>query len=161
MKDHATCLSAMAAIPNVIGVLVGAHTRGIADTANVRALGLRRDVERLYAMSDIVVSTSAFGEGFSNAIAEGMSCGLVPVSTDVGDARLIVGDAGHVVAPCDPKALAAAIAGVAALSPADRAARGLRARARIVERFSLENAVDTYEALYRSLAGEAGARAVT
>jgi glycosyltransferase involved in cell wall biosynthesis len=155
MKDHVTCLSAMTAIPNVFGVLAGAHTEALQTPPNVRALGLRRDVERLYAMSDIVISTSAFGEGFSNAVAEGMSCGLVPISTDVGDARLIIGDTGHVIAPRDPKALAAAIAEVAASLPAERAARGLRARARIIERFSLENAVDTYEALYRSFAAEA------
>jgi glycosyltransferase involved in cell wall biosynthesis len=158
MKDHATCLSAMTAIPNVVAVLAGAHTEELQTPPNVRALGLRRDVERLYAMSDIVISTSAFGEGFSNAIAEGMSCGLVPIPTDVGDARLIVGDTGHVIAPRDSKALTAVIAEVAALLPADRANQGLRARARIMERFSLENAVDTYEALYRSLAAQAGAQ---
>ena len=161
MKDHATCLAAMTAIPDVVGVLAGAGTEELQTPPNVRALGVRRDVERLYAMSDVVLSTSAFGEGFSNAIAEGMSCGLVPISTDIGDARLIVGDTGHVAVPKDPKAVAAAIAEVTALSSSDRVARGLRARARVMERFSLERAVDTYDALYRSLAAEAGRRAAT
>ncbi len=161
MKDHATCLAALAAVPRVVGILVGAQTEQLQMPPNVRALGLRRDIEQLYAMSDIVMSSSAFGEGFSNAIAEGMSAGLVPVSTDVGDAQQIVGDTGRVVAPRDPKALAAAIMEVAAVSPAERTARGLRARDRIVGRFSLNSAVDAYEALYRSLAAEAGARSAT
>lgn len=151
MKDHATCLAALAAAPDVVGILFGAGTESLRLPPNVRALGMRRDVERLYAMADIVISTSAFGEGFSNAIAEGMSSGLVPVATNVGDARPIVGDTGHVVAPRDKQALASAIREAAALTPAERTALGLRARARIVERFSLQHAVDAYERLYRSL----------
>jgi glycosyltransferase involved in cell wall biosynthesis len=122
---------------------------------------MRRDVERLCAMADIVISTSAFGEGFSNAIAEGMSAGLIPVATDVGDARPIVGDTGHVVAPRDVEALASAIRETAALTPAERAAMGLRARTRIVDRFSLQHAVDAYQRLYSSVMMEGRAPART
>ena len=154
MKDHATYLAAMKAVPNIVGIMAGARTDELQAPPNVRALGLRRDVERLYAMADIVISTSAFGEGFSNAIAEGMSSGLVPIATDVGDARLIVGGTGHVVAPRDSAAFAGAMAEVSASSPADRTARGRHARSRIVERFSLRQAVDTYEQLYRSFEAE-------
>jgi glycosyltransferase involved in cell wall biosynthesis len=152
MKDHATFLKALAAVPDVVGIMAGAHTESLRAPSNVRALGMRRDVERLCAMADIVISTSAFGEGFSNAIAEGMSAGLVPIATDVGDARLIVGDTGHIAPPGDPAAVAAVIAEVAALPAPDRIARGLRARARIVEQFSLMHAVSQYERLYLSLA---------
>ncbi len=53
----------------------------------------------LYPIADIVVSSSAFGEGFSNAVAEGMSAGLIPVATDVGDTMRIIGDTGHLVPP--------------------------------------------------------------
>ncbi|MBX9829366.1 MAG: glycosyltransferase [Xanthobacteraceae bacterium] len=148
MKDHPTCLAALAAAPGVLGILFGAGTDSLPLPPNVRALGMRRDVERLYAMADIVISTSAFGEGFSNAIAEGMSSGLVPVATDVGDARPIVGETGHVVAPRDVRSLASAIRETAALTPAERTALGRRARARIEEKFSLQRSVDAYEHLY-------------
>jgi glycosyltransferase involved in cell wall biosynthesis len=160
MKDHATCLAALAAAPGVVGILFGAGTEGLQLPPNARALGMRRDVERLYAMADIVLSTSAFGEGFSNAIAEGMSSGLVPVATDVGDARPIVGETGHVVAPREVQALASAIRETAALMPAERTALGLRARARIVDQFSLQHAVDAYQRLYHSvMEGQAPERA--
>jgi glycosyltransferase involved in cell wall biosynthesis len=86
MKDHATFLKAMADVPGIVGIMAGARTETLSAPPNVRAFGLRRDIERLYAMADIVISTSAFGEGFSNAIAEGMGAGLTPIATDVGDA---------------------------------------------------------------------------
>ena len=153
MKDHATFLAAMSAVPNTMGIMAGLRTETLQSPPNVRALGLRHDIDRLYCMADIVVSTSSFGEGFSNAIAEGMSAGLVPIATDVGDAALIVGNAGYVVAPGDHSAVAAAIAAEAIRPPADRMSRGERARARIVDNFSLAHAVDNYERLYLSLPG--------
>jgi glycosyltransferase involved in cell wall biosynthesis len=156
MKDHATFFQAMEKIPNAVGIMAGNRTDTLKAPASLHALGLRRDLQRLYAAADIVVSTSAFGEGFSNAVAEGMSTGLIPVSTDVGDARSIVGDTGHVVPVRDPVAVADAISRVMALSAADRMAQGLRARARISGQFSMVAAVDRYERLYASAtAGDA------
>ena len=147
MKDHANFLQAMQNLPQIRGVLVGALTETLDLPGNVMALGLRTDVERLYRCADIVASSSAFGEGFSNAIAEGMSSGLVPVATDVGDARLIVGNTGQVVPVRDSDALAKALTAEAGRS--DRAARKRAARARIVENFTLDRAVERFATLYK------------
>jgi glycosyltransferase involved in cell wall biosynthesis len=151
MKDHTGLLEAIAALPALDGLLVGAGTDTMPLPPNVRALGRRSDVARLYAAADIVVSSSAFGEGFSNAVAEGMSAGVVPVATDVGDTALIVGDNGMIVPPRDPGALRAALSDVATLSVDERRRRGLMARRRIVEHFSLDAAVNAFEALYRGV----------
>ena len=148
MKDHGNFLAAMAQLPQAIGVMVGAGTPDLAAPPNVRALGARRDIARLYAAGDIVASSSAFGEGFSNVIAEGMSAGLVPVATDVGDARRIVGDSGWVVPPREAQALAAAIGEAAALPAPERASRGLAARARIATNFTLTKAAEDFARLY-------------
>jgi glycosyltransferase involved in cell wall biosynthesis len=150
MKDHGSFLRAMASLPQLRGLLVGAGTETLATPSNVQALGLCRDVEQYYAASDIVVSTSAFAEGFSNVLAEGMSAGLIPVTTEVGDARLIVGESGFVVPPRSPEAIAAAIGQVAELSPADRRSRAQQARQRIVDNFSLERTVGRFAGLYSS-----------
>ena len=147
MKDHATFLKAMATLPQMRGLLVGAGTETLDLPGNVGALGLRADVDRLYRCADIVVSSSAFAEGFSNILAEGMSSGLVPVATDVGDARLVVGDTGQVVPIRDPDALAKALAEEAGAT--DREARKTRARARMVENFTLERAIARFAKLYQ------------
>jgi glycosyltransferase involved in cell wall biosynthesis len=150
MKDHATFLAAMNKLPEVRAVLVGMGTQNLSLPPNVSALGLRTDVERLYPAADIVVSTSAFGEGFSNVLAEGMSAGLVPIATDVGDAKLIVGDTGIIVPPRDETALAAAITRTVTLEPATRRRMGLAAREHIVTHFSLSRTVEAYERFYVS-----------
>jgi glycosyltransferase involved in cell wall biosynthesis len=108
----------------------------------------------LFAAADFVVSSSRFGEGFSNVLAEGMACGLPAVATDVGDAKLIVGDTGLVVPPGSPDALAAAIRTLAAEPPAARAERASRARARIVENFAMGETIHRYLELYGSLGSQ-------
>lgn len=149
MKDHALFLGVMAGLPSVQGMMVGEGTQELPHPANVLALGLRRDIERLYAAADLVVSTSAYAEGFSNVIGEGMSAGLVPITTDVGDARAIVGETGHVVPVRQSDALSAAIASVAQQPQREREGHGLQARDRIVGHFSLARAIDRYSNLYR------------
>lgn len=148
MKDHASFIVAMTQLPSVTALMIGDGTEILTVPPNVFALGLRRDTYRLFAAADLVASTSAFGEGFSNVIAEGMSAGLVPVVTDVGDARRIVGETGFVVAPADPLAFASALNEAAALPAEERRRRGLAARDRIAAKFSLEHAADAFARLY-------------
>jgi glycosyltransferase involved in cell wall biosynthesis len=148
MKDHAMFLEAMAALPQISAILVGPGTEMLRVPRNVHLLGLRKDVERLYPAADIVASSSAFGEGFSNAIAEGMSAGLIPVATDVGDASLIVGDAGAIVPPRNAAAFARALSNLAALTSDERCARGFMARERILRHFAIPRAVEAFERLY-------------
>jgi glycosyltransferase involved in cell wall biosynthesis len=151
MKDHASLRSALMQLPEVTALLIGRGTERLPAAPNVHRLGRRHDVERLLAAADIVVSSSAFGEGFANVLAEGMACGLPAVATDVGDARAIVGDSGLIVPPRDPGALAAAIREIACEGAAARSERGARARARIVENFAMNRAVGRFAELYRSL----------
>ncbi len=166
MKDHATFLEAASLLtrrqPRVHFLLAGLGvdvenselSRMIRDNGlktSVRLLGPRDDVARLNAALDIACSSSAFGEGFSNAIGEAMACGVPCVVTDVGDSAHIVGDTGRVVPPRNPEALAAAWADLIEMAPAERNALGQRARKRIKENFPMEKVVRSYEDLYRRL----------
>ena len=148
MKDHAT-LAALALLrPAIVFLAAGKGTEQLAGPQNLRGLGIRADMPALYAAADAVLSTSAFGEGFSNVIAEGMATGLPAVATDVGDARMIVGETGVVVSPRDAAALAAALDTLAAAGPGERALRATAAQARIEERFSLGRCVAAFDALH-------------
>jgi glycosyltransferase involved in cell wall biosynthesis len=156
MKDHAMFLAAMAQLPELSALLVGAGTENLPAARNVLRLGPRDDVARLFAAADFVVSSSRFGEGFSNVLGEGMACGLPAIATDVGDAKLIVGDTGLVVPPEDPAALAAAIRSLAGEPAPARAERAAQARARIVDNFGLARALQRHRELYAALTSSRG-----
>ncbi len=148
MKDHATFFTALEQVPNAVALLVGSGTDQFPDLPRVLKLGENTGIARLLSACDLTVSSSAFGEGFSNALLEGMSCGLPAVATDVGDAREIVGDTGLIVPPGNPEALAEAINSLLEESEESRLRRRERARDRVIEKFSLEVAVEKFERLY-------------
>jgi glycosyltransferase involved in cell wall biosynthesis len=70
-----------------------------------KRLGIRTRMEALYAAADIAVLTSKFGEAAPLSLMEAMSCGVIPVTTDVGDSALIAGDE-RLVGGDDPDDLA-------------------------------------------------------
>lgn len=67
----------------------------------------------VYAAADVVALTSVFGEAAPLCLIEGMMCGAVPVTTDVGDSADIVTGHGFVTPP-DPGAIALAWTAAAA-----------------------------------------------
>lgn len=108
-------------------------------------LGRRTDIPVVMSALDVHV-LSSFAEGFPNVIAEAMVCGTPCVTTDVGDASLIVGDTDWIVPAQDSRALGEAIC-LAAEAKADEAGwrkRREAARGRIVEKFSIEQMVKAY-----------------
>src|SRR5262249_17064939 len=90
-------------------------------------------------------------EGSPNVLIEAMACGVPCVATDVGDAREIIGDAGLLVPPRDPEALAAAWEEAVAR---DKEYWALRARARATGSYSFDRICRSYEALYEEVARE-------
>lgn len=151
MKDHATMLAALDRLPEVHCLAIGAGTEALPGRSNLHRLGLRDDVPLLLPAADFVLSSSAYGEGFSNALAEGMACGLPAIATEVGDARELVGDTGIVVPPRAADQLAQAIASLAAEGESARLERSERSRRRIEERFSLTRAVAAFRETYEGL----------
>ena len=96
--------------------------------APVRLLGNRDDIPDLLRAADVMALASEW-EGSPLVVSECLRAGVPFVGTAVGGVPDMVGDAGVLVAPRDPRALADAIAGVldspehaAALADAARAA---------------------------------------
>jgi len=163
IKDFPMFFRAMARvlrqIPAARAVAIGTHVPdqgAMVDQLVGRELAPRvllrdaaNDVQNVYPALDVLCSTS-YGEGFPNVVAEAMACGVPCVVTDAGDSATIVGDSGEVVARGDDAACAAAVARMLT-DPAARAARGARARARVVDRFSLAAMTANYSRVYDSL----------
>jgi glycosyltransferase involved in cell wall biosynthesis len=115
-----------------------AAQQGIGD--RVHWLGVRPDMPAVYSALDVLCSSSAFGEGFSNVIGEAMACGTPCVVTDVGDSARIVAELGEAVAPGDPMALAQALLRMLDRCEAEQDLP-VRVRQRVESEFSLQSMV--------------------
>lgn len=158
MKDHPTFLKAAALLckerQDICFVCVGSGEENYAQelyqlaeqlkiAEKVIWAGTRTDMPRVFNAFDIVTSSSAYGEGFANAIGEAMACGIPCVVTDVGDSAWIVGNSGKVVPFGSPAALVSAWLGLMDLSLSERVALGEMARIRIIENFSIYQLAQT------------------
>jgi glycosyltransferase involved in cell wall biosynthesis len=77
-----------------------------------------------------------------------MSCSVPVVSTNVGDAKLMLEGIGSCVPPGDPTALAKAMSAMLKKNLSDV---GYRGRERIVERYSVDNLVHRTETALKAL----------
>ncbi len=116
-------------------------------TSVFHLLGRRDDIPRITASLDLASLTS-WSEAFPNVLIEAMACGVPCVSTDAGDAAVILGDAGRIVPTGDMEGLAAQWAALLRLPEDERRLFGERARARAMDQFELGAVVKRYEAMY-------------
>lgn len=162
LKDHATFLRSaqhvLVSRPETHFLCAGqdvdgnnatlmALARELDITARLHLLGPRSDIARINAALDVAVCSS-IAEGFPNILIEAMACGAPCVSTEVGDARLIIGDSGLIVAPRDARGMAEAIGTILADTSGQLREK---ARERALSLFSLPSMRERYRTLYRSL----------
>ena len=115
-----------------------------------RLLGERNDIPAILAAMDIFCLHSR-SEGFPNVLGEAMCTSLPSVVTDVGDAGLLLGDAGLVVPPQDSERLAEGLLTMVQYTSETRASLGDIARKRIKENYSMESVQCHYEDLYQKV----------
>jgi UDP-N-acetylmuramyl pentapeptide synthase/glycosyltransferase involved in cell wall biosynthesis len=157
-KDHLTFLAAadlvLSECPKARFILIGRNTEKLAAAGRILCLGERRDVPRLLRGLDILVVSSAYGEGAPNVLAEAMATEVACITTDVGDAASLVGNCGVIVPPRNPEALANAITNLVRAGPTKRARMGRRAREAVRRTYSLERSIRRYHQLWRDLLAE-------
>jgi glycosyltransferase involved in cell wall biosynthesis len=127
---------------------------------SVRLVGRRADVGSWLAAADVVAQPSRW-EGMSIGMLEAMARGRSIVSSDVpGAEEALDGDAGALVPPQDPVALASALA-ERLLDPAKAAAEGHRGRERVERSHDLRAMTAALAELYEELLGVRAASSST
>ena len=162
-KSHETLIAAAAKLapshPSLRFTIVGAGSRRGELEALTRArgvehivefLGHRDDVPALLAAADLFVLPSR-SEAFPNSAIEAMAAGLPVIASSVGGLLdLIEHDrTGVLVPPCNPDAVADAIASLVA-DPARAHRLGAAARAEVVSRYSFDRMTHSFEELYET-----------
>jgi mannosyltransferase len=153
--------------PDFTAVMVGAITVDQVVFANelkqrIEAAGLTsrivitgelsiEEVQRWYKRLTIYAFTSR-NEGFGLTLIEAMAVGAALVASRAGAAELVVddGSTGVLTPPGDVDALVAAVEPLMR-DPAAATAMGARARARVVDKFSLDAEAAAIAAVYRKL----------
>lgn len=113
-------------------------------------LGERSDIPVCLAVMNIFCLHSRT-EGFPNVLGEAMAMAKPCVATDVGDVSLLLGDAGVLVPPGSPTALANGIQKLLSFSQAQTIEIGISARQKINSYYTMDVVRMRYEELYREL----------
>jgi len=160
VKDVDTLLDAAVRVPELTLVVLGDGPDRDRLEAQAARLGVGERVTfrgRSDAVADFLRASDAFllsshGEGMSNALLEGMACGLpCLVSRSVGGATELLGEGRGVPLPDgDPEAWAAALRELVADARL-RERTGSAAAAHVAETLSLEAAADRLADAYSSL----------
>lgn len=109
-------------------------------SARLRLGAHTEDMPAAMMCCDVVVNASTEPEAFGRTIVEGQAMGRMVIATDHGGARetILAGETGYLVPPGDAGALAAALDAALDMSQAQRAAWAARARAHVVQNYSVQ-----------------------
>ena len=162
VKDYPTLLAAMAQVPDPAKLLI-AGAGPLEDELlrlsaqfgleqRVRFLGFQPDLLRWMRAADGFVLSSRC-EGLPMGLLEAAACALPAVATDgPGTPEVLIdGETGWLTPAGDASALAETMTRMMQTPHEQRSDLGERARQLVIERFSLEAVLDSWEALYLDL----------
>lgn len=149
MKGHDLILMLAERFPKTVFLLVGLGTDYLKVPRNVIALGMRRDMRKIYNAADWLISLSNFGEGFPNVIGEAMACGLPVFANDSGDSWCIIGSTGFRSVGADVDEISIEMKKAQAKKTSITFAN--KCASRISSHFSLNHMVALYAELYQEM----------
>ena len=133
-----------------------AHLRNIAQNSplkdRIHFTGFRNDAPAIAAACDAFIMPSTKREGLSRAVIEAMSCGTVPIVTDVGGLpeMVVQRESGLIIPPLNSAAIAQAILELYQ-NPELKKKIGENARRRIQTHFNIETSVEKTRQLFEEL----------
>jgi glycosyltransferase involved in cell wall biosynthesis len=117
---------------------------------DVRLVGVLEPTQLVGAYNAATCVVHPGPEAFSLALIEALACGRPVLATDSGGTKELLGTAGVLAPPGEPRSFAALLQGL--LQDAKlRDALGTAARRRAVDRFTLERMVQSYAHVVESL----------
>jgi len=119
--------------------LIEAH--GISETVSV--LGEISDMRAVYQSADIIV-ISSLTEAMPLVLVEAMACGLVPVVTDVGDMREMIGRAGSSCQAGNAQALSQALEFVLLMNDSTFREQSRLSHELAMKKFDIHNTATNY-----------------
>ncbi|KPJ69808.1 hypothetical protein AMJ44_02210 [candidate division WOR-1 bacterium DG_54_3] len=164
IKNHRTLIYAFKEISNVYSdvelIIVGdgplrqmleQEVNKLNIEGKVVFLGKKSGVSEIYNIFDVFV-LSSLNEGMSNTILEAMATGIPVIASNVGgNPELVVdGETGLLFPPQDVSSLLECIKGYI-LNPSCKHGHGDNARRRVLEKFTIDRMVKSYEQLYLDL----------
>tara|TARA_A100000171_G_C2132863_1_gene147897 strand:+ start:243 stop:1739 length:1497 start_codon:yes stop_codon:yes gene_type:complete len=167
LKDVLTmirsCAVVMKKIPNVQYLVYGDKNAVPEYTAECEALieelnlgnnfflkGFHSQPHLIFSEGDISILTS-ISEGFPFTVLESMSCGIPVVATDVGGvSEAIEEGTGFVCKPRDPEAIGSKVVELLTNNEL-RMEMGKKARQRVIDNFTLDIFIKSYENIYESV----------
>lgn len=166
IKDVPTFVKAFAKVhsdmPNTVAVMCGSgieeenqelvelcKSNGLVVGENIKLIGLRHDIAKLFSACDVYVLHSA-GEAFPNTLVQAMASGTLCVTTDVGDAaRILENDQKSIVQAGDIEALKTKIKDKLLLTDEEICLEAQRNVEIVQTKFDIKKIIDEYQNLYQ------------
>ncbi|MGP8271779.1 MAG: glycosyltransferase [Terracidiphilus sp.] len=162
VKDYPALLRAMVKVPESAQLVIAGSgpmegelmrlSALLGLERRVRFIGFARDVLRWMQTADGFVLSSRW-EGLPMCLLEAAACALPAVATDVPGSREVIvdGETGWLASACDAAGLGKAMTRMMGSPPEMLRTMGERARRNVMDHFSMNAALDRWEAQYREL----------